>query len=134
NSLSSAVRPGGDGWQHDEIVGTIWRCGNVRYCRETACGARLRRAAGGCPMNVEAAKAPDGAAANRREPLLKVQGLEVEFSSSAGRLRAVDGLDLHVAPGETLAIVGESGSGKSVSALSIMRLLPGRIARIANGR
>ena len=85
-------------------------------------------------MNVEAAKAPDGAAANRREPLLKVQGLEVEFSSSAGRLRAVDGLDLHVAPGETLAIVGESGSGKSVSALSIMRLLPGRIARIANGR
>ena len=69
-----------------------------------------------------------------KPPLLKVEGLEVEFATSGGRLRAVDGLDLHVSPGETLAIVGESGSGKSVSALSIMRLLPGRIARIANGR
>ncbi len=68
-----------------------------------------------------------------RRPLLEVENLAVEFTTGAGRLRAVDGLNISVAPGETLAVVGESGSGKSVSALSIMRLLPGRIARVVSG-
>jgi peptide/nickel transport system ATP-binding protein len=55
---------------------------------------------------------------------LDVQGLHVEFARGGARYDAVAGIDLAVAPGETLALVGESGSGKSVTALAIMRLLP----------
>jgi peptide/nickel transport system ATP-binding protein len=53
----------------------------------------------------------------------------VSFPSEAGRVEAVRGLDLDLAPGEVLGIVGESGSGKSVSAMAVMGLLPGQ-ARI----
>jgi peptide/nickel transport system ATP-binding protein len=55
-------------------------------------------------------------------PLLEVQNLSVFFSNS--NIAALDSLSFHLEKGETLGIVGESGSGKSVSALSIMRLLP----------
>src|SRR5690606_1957752 len=58
------------------------------------------------------------------EPLLEVQNLRTYFRTDAGLARAVDGVSLHVNPGETLGIVGESGSGKSVTALSVMRLIP----------
>ena len=56
--------------------------------------------------------------------LLDVQDLRVHFATSRGPVHAVDGLSFTVRRGEVVAIVGESGSGKSVSALSIMRLLP----------
>ena len=61
--------------------------------------------------------------------LLRVEGLRTSFATAAGRLRAVDGVDLEIEQGKTLGVVGESGSGKSVTALSIMRLIdaPGRI-------
>jgi len=62
-------------------------------------------------------------------PLLEVSNLRTWFQTSAGAIRAVDGVDFTLGAGRTLGIVGESGSGKSVTALSIMRLVepPGYI-------
>ncbi len=67
-------------------------------------------------------------------PLLEVRDLQTSFILG-GRdpLVAVDGVGFDLDAGETLAIVGESGSGKSVTALSIMRLLPARVGRITGG-
>jgi len=68
------------------------------------------------------------------EVLLDVQDLAVEFDTEAGRARAVDGVSFSVRAGQTLGIVGESGCGKSVTALSILRLLPQPMGRIVGGR
>ncbi|MFB0922265.1 MAG: ABC transporter ATP-binding protein, partial [Alphaproteobacteria bacterium] len=67
------------------------------------------------------------------EPLLKVQNLSVDFSTPGGAVQAVKQVSFEVGKGETLALVGESGSGKSVSALSILQLLPYPVARHPNG-
>ena len=56
--------------------------------------------------------------------LLAIRNLSVDFATTSGRFRAVDGLDLDVAAGDLHAIVGESGSGKSVAMLALMGLLP----------
>lgn len=56
--------------------------------------------------------------------LLKIRNLTVTFDTSAGPFKAVDGIDMQIAPREVLAIVGESGSGKSVAMLAVMGLLP----------
>ncbi|MBK9924052.1 MAG: ABC transporter ATP-binding protein [Anaerolineales bacterium] len=63
------------------------------------------------------------------KPLLEVKGLKTYFYTEEGVVRAVDGVDFEVYPGEVLGIVGESGCGKSVTSLSIMRLIskPGRV-------
>ncbi|MEO3753125.1 ABC transporter ATP-binding protein [Streptomyces sp. B6B3] len=63
------------------------------------------------------------------ETVLRVRGLRTHFALDDGVLRAVDGVDLEIGRGETLAVVGESGCGKSVMARSILRLVdrPGRI-------
>src|SRR4051794_14404084 len=62
-------------------------------------------------------------------PLLEIQNLSVEFPTSSGVLRAVDGVSLTVDEGEVLGVVGESGSGKSVTMLALMGLVawPGRV-------
>jgi peptide/nickel transport system ATP-binding protein len=65
--------------------------------------------------------------------VLEVKGLQTVFFTNSGLFRAVDDLSFHVKRGETLAIVGESGCGKSVSALSIMRLVPNPPGRIVGG-
>ncbi len=64
------------------------------------------------------------------QPLLSLRHLRTQLGSGERPLRVVDGLDLEIQPGETFALLGESGCGKSMTALSIMRLLPpgGRIA------
>jgi oligopeptide transport system ATP-binding protein len=67
------------------------------------------------------------------EYLLEVQDLKTYFKVKAGRVRAVDGVSFAVKPGEKLAVVGESGCGKSVTALSIMRLLPQPAGEIVGG-
>jgi peptide/nickel transport system ATP-binding protein len=63
-------------------------------------------------------------------PVIEIDNLHVQFVTSHGTVRAVEGLSYSVYPGEMVAIVGESGSGKSVSALATMRLLPPGTARI----
>ncbi|MCC7346206.1 MAG: ABC transporter ATP-binding protein, partial [Variibacter sp.] len=65
--------------------------------------------------------------------LLQVENLHVEFRTARGIVTAVEDLSFSVSPGEVVAVVGESGSGKSVTALSIMRLLP-RLTGRARGR
>lgn len=66
-------------------------------------------------------------------PLIEINDLSVQFSTSHGVVRAVENLSYAVHPGEMVAIVGESGSGKSVSALSVMRLLPPGTSRVTSG-
>jgi len=73
-------------------------------------------------------------AQDRSKPLLRIENLHLHFVTSRGVVRAVEGIDYEVRPGEVVAIVGESGCGKSVSALSVMRLLPKQTARIVAGR
>ena len=60
------------------------------------------------------------------ENILEIRDLAVEFLSGEQRQRVVEGVSFDIRQGETLALVGESGSGKSVTAHSILRLLPYR--------
>ena len=66
--------------------------------------------------------------------LLDVRDLHTHFTTSAGVVRAVDGVSWDVQAGETVALVGESGCGKSVSALSVMRLVAAPAGRIVGGQ
>jgi len=68
------------------------------------------------------------------EPLLVVEDLRTYFDLRHGTVKAVDGVGFTLKPHETLAIVGESGCGKSVTALSLMRLVPDPPGRIAGGK
>jgi len=67
------------------------------------------------------------------QDLLKIENLKTHFFTSGGVVKAVDGVDLTIKKGESIGLVGESGSGKSVTALSIMRLVPSPPGRILEG-
>lgn len=67
------------------------------------------------------------------QPLLELKSLQTHFFSDEGTARAVDGVSYKILPGETLGVVGESGSGKSVTALSIMQLVPQPPGEIVGG-
>ena len=64
-----------------------------------------------------------------KKPLLEVKELKTYFHTEDGTVRAVDGVDFEVYPGEIVGLVGESGCGKSVTSFSVMRLVdePGEV-------
>ena len=66
-------------------------------------------------------------------PLIEIKGLKTYFYTDGGVVRAVDGVDFTIEPEKTLGIVGESGCGKSVTALSILRLIPAPHGKIEAG-
>src|SRR5690625_2146109 len=68
-----------------------------------------------------------------KEEILKIEDLEISFSTGKKEIKTVDGVSLSLKKGETIGIVGESGSGKSVTALSILRLLD-KNGKIVNGQ
>jgi oligopeptide/dipeptide ABC transporter ATP-binding protein len=82
-------------------------------------------------MVVASPRAADRAV--RSDALLEIDELRTHFFTHDGVVRAVDGVTLHIQPGETLGLVGESGCGKSVTAHSILRLLPPKSSRITGG-
>ena len=86
-------------------------------------------------MSVEnvAAPAADFPGLRAEKPVLKVHDLHTQFFTRAGVVYAVDGVSFEVGEGETLGIVGESGCGKSVTATSIMRLIPSPPGKIVKG-
>ena len=69
----------------------------------------------------------------QNKSLVDVCGLSVHFGPASDPVRAVDGVDFQIFPGEIVALVGESGSGKSISALALARLVPEPAGRIASG-
>jgi peptide/nickel transport system ATP-binding protein len=68
------------------------------------------------------------------EPLLEIRGLKTYFATDYGMVQAVDGVDLVIGRGETVGVVGESGCGKTVTALSVLKLIPMPPGRIVAGQ
>ena len=67
------------------------------------------------------------------EPLLEIRGLKTHFATDDGMVQAVDGVSLHIDRGETLGVVGESGCGKTVTAMSVLKLIPMPPGKIVAG-
>ena len=67
------------------------------------------------------------------ETLLNIEGLKTHFFTEAGIVKAVDGISFNLKKGESLGLVGESGSGKTVTALSVLRIVP-KPGKITDGK
>src|SRR5204863_6401132 len=95
-----------------------------------SCAAPRPRRSRGARSTARRSKRQLPSMKNPAPALLEVRGLRTLFKGEQGEVRAVDGVDFRLERGRTLGIVGESGCGKSVTALSIMGLVPspGRIA------
>jgi peptide/nickel transport system ATP-binding protein len=85
------------------------------------------------PFGVPSRQAPEAPAATGTH-LLEIRGLKTHFATDEGMVHAVDGVDLALDRGETFGIVGESGCGKTVTALSVLKLVPMPPARIVAGQ
>jgi len=85
-------------------------------------------------MTIQTVTASAPSAAIITTPLLRVENLSIVFHTDEGDARAVDNISFSLKQGETLALVGESGCGKSVTALSLLRLIPSPPGRIAAGK
>jgi peptide/nickel transport system permease protein len=77
--------------------------------------------------------APDATTVGTDDALLEIAGLSVEFETDQGTNRVVEDVSFSIRPGEIVGLVGESGSGKTVSALSILRLIPSPPGQIVGG-
>ena len=84
-------------------------------------------------MTAAVVSAPNIRAASAAEPVLRVEGLSIDFVGRDATLRAVSNVNFSLRAGKTFALVGESGSGKSVTALALMRLLPRPGGRLTEG-
>jgi len=80
------------------------------------------------PLTLESASRPASST------LLEIDNLKTHFFMRDGVVRAVDGVTIDIKPGETVGLVGESGCGKSVTAHSVLRLLPPKLSRIVDGQ
>ena len=69
-----------------------------------------------------------------QQRLLDIRGLKTHFKTDDGWLHAVDGVDIAIDRGETVGVVGESGCGKSVTAMSVLKLVPMPPGRIVDGQ
>src|SRR2546423_8817743 len=69
-----------------------------------------------------------------QQPLLEIRDLNVAFETSRGDIRPVRDVSLSIFPGQTVAVVGESGCGKSVTAMSILRLIPSPPGKVLSGK
>src|SRR5215813_9863267 len=68
------------------------------------------------------------------DALLDIRGLKTHFATDDGMVQAVDGVDLTIGRGETVGVVGESGCGKTVTAMSVLKLVPMPPGRIVGGQ
>src|SRR4029077_3254796 len=128
------------GWSYSPASPSAWPF-SAQICSATRCATSSIR---GCAtaafrhaMTTTARERETGipvpADISNQAPLLVVDGLRTFFDLRHGVVKAVDGVSFALGPHETLAIVGESGCGKSITALSLMRLVPDPPGRIAGG-